>query len=475
MKRFTAIFLAMTIALCAFATLTFAAGSDDLPVAGEPFDEEPVEEPVVDETTFRAYTYDETAAYSPSVWLNSFDTDGECTGMDYVIFNCAAPLKAIGFPEVYAGLEENLSDCTVRFELFKWDTDADKTVKGDPVLSKDVYFNGDSKELPYFPLEQVQPAGQYLFRVSQLTEKIDDDHKPYSVLPISEMKYSAVQLEYADRGPFIFFIDCEKTEGVEDYFLKLTWKEAEIDIQPEKTIIPRGASAAHPIFEYGIVTPVVPDGQVLYSLALIEAPTWINKNHDSDVTFEVYKWTGDYEETLLGDILLSGELFDHADNTNLTLTFGTTMRYGNRYLLVIYRSNNGAIGYYEGVTDYPDGWEFYDYGIELDISPAIKVAYANVGDLGPEPTEVPTQEPTEAPTDAPATDAPSGDAATDVPVNNVTPDDAAKATDGGGKTDGDNSEKKGDSALPVIIGICCAAAVAIAVAVIVISKKKKKA
>ena len=290
----------------------------------------------------------------------------------------------------------------MRFEIFKWDTDAAKTVSGTPVVSKDIYFDGDVKNL-HIPFDTPAPAGQYLFRVTQLTGIGDEDQRPYSVLPISDLKFSASKLEFDARGPFVFYVDCEKKEGLTDYFLNLEGKESEIEILPEKTVIPRNNIGVHPIFDYGIVTPEVPAGQVLYSFALIESPTWMNTNGDSDVIYEVYKWTGDYEESYKARPIASGEILNHADNSNLTLTFGTALRYGHRYLIVITRSNEGAIGYYEGVMPVPDGWEFYEYGEQVfDYCAAIKVAYANVGDLGPEATdEPPAEQPTEAPVENP--------------------------------------------------------------------------
>ena len=65
------------------------------------------EEAAEDPTTFRAYAYEDGAGYSASCWLNSFDPDGECIGTDYVVFKAAAPIKGFGFPEIFAGKEEN--------------------------------------------------------------------------------------------------------------------------------------------------------------------------------------------------------------------------------------------------------------------------------------------------------------------------------------------------------------------------------
>ena len=453
MKKAVALILALMLTLSLAGMLSFA------------------EEQSADETMVRAYVYDQSIKHSPSIWLNTFDFDGTCNGSDYAIFKCAAALKGIGLPEVYAGVSGNFQDATARFELFKWDENAEKTLTGTPVFSEEVYFDGDHQDLPNFTFESPLPAGQYLFRITQISDMDDEDHKPYIVLPISDLKYSETKIDFDSRGPFAFYIDCEKTDGVEDYFLALEGKSVDMDIQPERSVIPRKANGgAFPFFEFGIVTPVVPDGQVLYSLALIGAPTWVNKNGDSDVAYEVFKWTGDYEESIDGKVLASGEIFDHADNSDLTIKFGTAMRYGSQYLIVLTRSNNGAIGYYEGEPDYPEGWEFYEVGMPVDSIPAIKVAYANVGDLGPEPTDAPTEAPTEAP---PATDAPTdAPAVTDAPAKTDAP---APTKDNGSNDntgDKDNKDNK-NKALPFIIIGASVLVIAGAVIAIVASKKKK--
>ena len=461
MKKITAVIRTLTMILSLLGVLSFAA--EDGAEAADPGQ---------DETIVRVYTYDESVRHTPSIWFNTFDYDGDCTGTDYVIFNVAAPLTGIGLPELYAGKSENHTDCTVRFELFKWNKNTGDTLSGTAVFEKDVYFDGDSKDLPYFVFDSAMPAGQYIFRITQLTGVGEDGERPYSVLPISELIYAETKLEFDTRGPFVFYAEFEKTEGITEYFLTLEGKENTIDIQPEKTVIPRGQAVAHPFFEFGILTPVIPDGQVLYSLALIEAPTWVNKNGDSDVSFDVYKWTGDYEESTYGKSLCSGEIFDHQDNSNLTLKFDTALRYGSSYLIVLTRSNNGAIGYYEGNPDYSDGWTFFEYGIELDYSPAIRVAYALVGDLGPEATE----EPTEVPTEVPATDVPENPTnapATDVPAKT----DAPKTTDKGGSGDNsgkDNNGKNDGKKFPVVPVVIGGVALIAVIAIIAIAAKKKK-
>lgn len=454
MKRLFAIVTALLLLASAFGMLSFAEEAES--------------------NVERVLTYAESSAHSPGKWLNSFDEDGNCTGTDYVIFNAAADLAGFGFPEIYGGRTENEQEAEVRFEVFKWDTDAEKTLASTPVFSEERLFDQDIKE-PEFTFESPLPKGQYLLKITQLTAG-DASSFPshYAVLPQTDLLYGDGRLLF-ENVSFCFWGNFVKTDGVTEYFLNLEGNDTQIDIQPAKTLIKRSGDVPHEIIEYGILTPVIPDGQVLYSICLLNSPTWNNTNGDSDVEVAVYKWKGDYDSTFEGRELFTTELLDHADNSNLVVEFGTTMRYGSRYLIVLTQSNSGKIGYWQGEDGAPDGWEFYEGGEEVDYTPAMKIAYGLVGDLGPEPTEEPTKEPTEkpatpAPTEAPEpTDEPAvtDKPATEAPKPTDVPATQAPATE-------KPAEKSGNSIVPIIIIIVCAVVVISSVTVIILSKKKKK-
>ena len=459
MKRLLAVLIALIMAVTMFGVLSFAA--EEAPVESDP-------------TTFRGYTYDEDASMSPDVWMNIFDADDNCIGTDYVVFNAASAIKGIAIPMFYAGKKENDQDADVRFELFKWDTDAKKTLEGTPVFTEDRNLDGDHPvELQ---ISEPLPAGTYLFNITQLSGRGEwtEGVAHYSVLPLCDLKYSEAYLTYGARGKFAFYVDFEKKDGVEDYFLKLSGDGPELDIQREKTLIARNGDTPHEIMEYAIVTPVIPDGQVLYSVTLSNAPTWSNTNGDSDVEVTVYKWKNDYDDSVEGTVVFETEILDHTDNSNLTVKFNAALRYGNRYLIVFTRSNDGRIGYWQGVDTRPDGWEFYDQGSEVEFNPSMKVTYALCGDLGPEPTEAPTAEPTEKPTAEPATEAPVVTEApkpTDAPK---TTDKPAEPTQAPAGDDTDNKEQKKDNkVLPVVLLAACGLIIVGSVLAIVLSKKKK--
>ena len=441
------------------------------------------EEAVEDPTTIRVTNYEE-GSISPSVWLNTFNSDDECVGTDYVIFNTAADIKGIGLPVVYAGKPENDQDASVRFELFAWDTDAAKTLQGTALLNEEVHFTGDTQNVE-FKFESPLAKGQYLFRASQTTGKEGnyESVSHYSVLPQGDFKYSPTVMEYDTKGAFAFFVDFQVTDGVTNYFVGLQGSATDIEIQKEKTLIARNGDTPHEIIEFGIVTPEIPAEQVLYSINLSNSPTWNNTNGDSDVEVSVYKWTGDYDESVVGQEVFNCEVLDHADNSNLVIKFdGSSLRYGRRYLIVIYQSNSGKVGYWQGVDDRPDGWEFYENGVEVDYNPAMKCTYAIVGDLGPEPTEAPTAEPTEVPptevpTEVPVTAAPTDAPATDKPAETEKAGEATDkpaATENQGGNSGEKTQEEKKNIVPIIVIIACAVVVLACVAVILISRKKKK-
>ena len=463
MKKLLSALIALVMAVTLFGTVSFAAG------------DEPAE---TDPTTFTGYTYEEGARIDPAVWLNAFDADDNCIGNDYVVFNVASSVKKIVIPVFYAGTKAKDQDADVRFEVYAWDTDVQKTLAGTALFTEDKNLDGDHPvELT---MTEPLPSGQYLFNVTQLSGRGEwtDGVAHYSVLPLCDLKYSESYLSFGDRGKFAFYIEFEKKDGLDEYFLKLQGDGPELEILTEKTLIARNGDTPHEISEFAILTPVIPDGQVLFSVTLTNSPTWSNTNGDSDVEIAVYKWRDDYDESVSGNPVFETELLDHADNSNLIVKFGSALRYGHRYLIVFTRSNSGRIGFWEGVPDRPEGWEFYDQGEEVEYNPSMKVTYANCGDLGPEPTEAPTQAPTEKPPEVPPTDAP---ALTDAPATDApAPTDAPKETDGG-QTDktnepGGSGDKPsgGNSALPIIICIVCGVIIIGCAVVIVLSKKKKK-
>jgi len=445
MKKILSIFVVLALVFSMFSVLTLQA-------------EKPAE-PEVDENTQVIKTYE--GEVSPGVWLNKFDSDDECIGEDYVIFNTAAPLKAIRFCSLYCGKSENDQEAECKFELYKWDKDVETTRKSTPVYTHTDTYDGDQDWL-VLSFDSAVPAGQYLFLVKPLSPRGSTEVGHYVVLGNSINIYTNLYLEYSNVGEFALDFYFEKTEG-STYLKLLEGADQKYAVDPAFVVAPRNGDNPQRIedeIEFAILTPEIPDGKVLAKFIIANAPTWSNTNGDSDLVYEVYKWKGDYDTTYLSKPIYQGEILNHKDNSDMTLTFGTACRYGNRYLIVLIKSNDGTIGFWGG-SEAKEGWEFFMGGEEAAVTISSKAAYGTVGDLGPEPTEEPTATPTEKPTDTPEpTEAP----ATDVPAAT----DAPKATEEAAATDAPSEKKSGCGG--IISGF---AVVAILGTVVVLRKKEK--
>ena len=254
-----------------------------------------------------------------------------------------------------------------------------------------------SDESLVFEFETAVAAGKYVFRVQQVGEKGESDTGRYSVLPAySSMAYDTTYLEYGSLGEFGLVFQFQKTEGVSNYLLLLN-DDVVLETLEVETIVERSGDIAIEFNdrEFAILTPLVPDEQVLYRLSITSSPTWSNKNGDSDVRADVYKWLGDYDSTYLSTPVLTMDLTNRQDGADLTFIFGTALRYGYQYLIVINATNYGKIGFWEGemvAGAEEKGWKIFCDCDEADSYPSMKAQFATVGDLGPEPTVVPTEE-----------------------------------------------------------------------------------
>lgn len=412
--------------------------------------------------TERVYNYSgETTA---DIWLSDYDEDDKCIGNAYVTFNAAASFSGAYLPHIWAGVKGNDQDADLRFELFRYDTDDEKTMKETPVFKKEQHFDGDVDDY-VLPFGAVFPAGQYLFKITQYGDKGTAGIGRYTVLPRSgKLSYSESVIGSGPRGQFGFAIDFTRTEGISSYFRPL--EGLEYDLEPFQTIseyIGGTAKSINDAGEFIIVTPEVPDGKALYSFTLTLCPTWGNQDGNSNLSCEVYKWMGDYTTSVNNGILDLIEITDHKDNSDLTLVFGTTCRYGSRYMLIL-TAPDGKIGYYLGSSDVPEGWVFFEGDDLSEITPACAVTYALVGDLGPEPTKEPEKTPEAAVTDAPADNPATPDNGGEIVVTLPPAENSGNSTE---------SEKDSGSSLPVILGICGGVVVIAVIAVIVLKKRKK--
>ncbi len=393
-----------------------------------------------DEGTASAVAFSYEGAHDPGIWLNRFDEEGNCNVDAYAVFNAAAPFTAIILPAFYAGRSENDQDADVRIELFKFTGDKAESLAKDPIFTTDDHLDGDITDYT-IDFGQTIAAGQYILRVSELSTNPEHlSPGPYAVLPIAEHIYASDHIDfvsYDDRG-FVFQVVYDGSVAADAFFKPLELKTPNY-FKDDKAvqIVTRQGDNAHqivPMSDYAILTPEIPEGKVLRKFTFKNAPTWNNTNHDSDLDWEVYVWDTDYDTTYGGKPIKSGTYLDHTDNADMTLDFGAKLTAGRRYLIVVYPSNEGKVGFWTGASIRKEGWEFFENDEETEIYPACEYKYSTYS--GPEETEAPTEEPTPTPyvteapeiTEAPATEVPTDVPPTDAPAPTEAPTEEPKQT-----------------------------------------------
>ena len=89
----------------------------------------------------------------------------------------------------------------------------------------------------------------------------------------------------------------------------------------------------------------VPEGYYAYEIIGLNSPTWTQTN-GCDAAVEVYKWVNDdYDESVDGEILATGEVLGHQDNQNAVFTLTKDLPAG-QYLAEFTAIGDGAFGFW---------------------------------------------------------------------------------------------------------------------------------
>ncbi len=248
-------------------------------------------------------------------------------------------------------------------------------------------------------------------------------------------------------------------------------KPAEIEKLPEIIELTTGSTGA---FNFRSAKSVafkinIPEGKKLVKFTVKSSPTWNGPATGVGLTATIYKWAGDFEDSIDGDSL--GEFFeeDHKDNANLDVVYDYIP--AGDYLIVMtdYTGNIGGWNAEKFIDEYATLFDYFIDGMES--APPVNCAITIIDDDPPETTDVPA---TDVPTDAPATDAPTEEAApTDAPA--VT--DVPQVTDAPKTTDAPKDKDQKGANAGLIAGITAgsvAVAAAAVIAGVTISKKRKK-
>lgn len=282
-----------------------------------------------DEAT-RVFTYEGGLTTGP--WTGN--TDGR-KNFHAATFNAASDFVGIGLAQYWNSNGSNQPLVTYDVELFNYSTDYETTVKGTPVFKQTVNPTGDAAEGIYFDMGKTMPKGEYTLRFTVTSAE------GYTVLPIGKNLYTNVRIEFSD-DPFSFYVDFTDA-GLSTYFKKLSTAGEEI---LENTMYTGSGRDPHNLAEGPIAILVdVPEGYALREVIGIQSPTWGAHESGSDAIAEVYKWTGDYDGTVAGDVLASGEVTNHADNSNAVYTLNKDVPAG-RYLVEFTQTGTEAIGFW---------------------------------------------------------------------------------------------------------------------------------
>ena len=88
----------------------------------------------------------------------------------------------------------------------------------------------------------------------------------------------------------------------------------------------------------------VPEGYYMYEIIGQNSPTWTQKE-GCDAMVEVFTWTGDYDESVEGEVLATGEVYEHQDNKDAVFTLDNNVPAGT-YLAEFSAIGTGAFGFW---------------------------------------------------------------------------------------------------------------------------------
>ncbi len=151
------------------------------------------------------------------VWLDK----GHTTSAS-VKFTTAAPFKGLTFNSQYWASNASATGPAAEWkvEVFKFNTDNDTTLAGDPILSKSYTSTADNTPSFEFGFDE-QPAGTYIVRFTITNPDVEQDFggtmkNPYLVLPLLDGNPDPSKFEFSGK-PFNLSVLGQATEG--DFFV----------------------------------------------------------------------------------------------------------------------------------------------------------------------------------------------------------------------------------------------------------------
>lgn len=117
------------------------------------------------------------------------------------------------------------------------------------------------------------------------------------------------------------------------------------------------------------VVITVPEGYYMYEIIGLASPTWTQKV-GCDAAVEIYPWTGDYEESVFGDVIAYGEVHEHQDNQDAVFVLNNNVSAGT-YLAEFSAIGTGPFGFWSFSDAGDDNAIVFQSGNEVSFYPKV--------------------------------------------------------------------------------------------------------
>ncbi|MBR5060193.1 MAG: hypothetical protein IKX06_05405 [Clostridia bacterium] len=296
------------------------------------------------------YVWNHSGEFVNDPWTETFCLGNGKPTTGHITFETDVSFSKVVFPMVWAE-----KGCTVTLKIFpRKSTEA--VFSGDQIMVSPSGSSGDVPNLE-FDIGKALPAGKYTFEFTLSGGSYALFASGKGPLPesyiVNENGHAMFGLWTTDSGTGFVEISDEKVVSI--------YSGATGDVTP------------HDLLEGGRIGVIVtvPKGYALAEAIGVLSPTWENKEGGSDAKAELFKWTGDYDESVAGDVLASGEVKGHEDNTNAVFVFDKQYTEGT-YLLVFTATGAHKLGFW--ADSQIDGEaEVFQNDAEVDWYPRVQI------------------------------------------------------------------------------------------------------
>lgn len=291
-------------------------------------------------------------------------------------FNAASAFNKISIPRYWSSNPANSGrgDITVRFDVFKFDTDYATSIAGTALYSKQFTTDKDQNAPLEFDLGKNYEKGSYAISFSVVSE--DDGLTRYFVLPETNCTYSELRIGFSSIT-FGFSVNFVKDSSLDKYFARLPGTE-ELEEIEEIIFADNQDAGARKVNDAPLgVRFTVPAGKELVSLTALRSPTWTEKENN-DMKVELYAWNTDYDTTVAGNVLAGAEVVGDVDNADAVFALNNRVAAGE-VLALFTATNTGSVGFYgANFSNYIT--EAFAGGESVGFYPRISAKYASKGD-----------------------------------------------------------------------------------------------